>query len=360
MADKRKNPPSAAAALVKRQRQEDETSDNSAALIITNASSASAVSVVGMIKRTSGLQAPIMLLAGHAGDVFSCRFDPSGQHIASAGFDRQILLWNTYGDCVNYGLIKGHAGVIMELNWSRDGSHIFTCSTDKTLGLWDAATGERVKKFKGHTGFVNSCSPARRGPEIVVSGGDDGLIKLWDQRQKNAVDSFGNKYQVTAVCFSDAGDTVFSGGIDNDIKAWDLRKREVVYTLKGHMDTVSGIRLSPDGSYLLSNAMDNTVRIWDVKPFAPANRCIKTFEGAPHGFEKNLIRPAWSPDGTQIASGAGDRTVVVWDVPSRRILYKLPGHKGCVNDVDFHPREPILVSGSTDHMLFLGEINPSK
>lgn len=139
------------------------------------------------------------------------------------------------------------------------------------------------------------------------------------------------------------------------------------------------------------------VRIWDVKPFASANRCIKTFEGrysrlcicarfthsrfppfsqfdwhnlfsrtlymstgAPHGFEKNLIRPAWSPDGTQIASGAGDRTVVVWDVPSRRILYKLPGHKGCVNDVDFHPREPILVSGSTDHMLFLGEINPSK
>ncbi|RUO96637.1 WD40-repeat-containing domain protein [Jimgerdemannia flammicorona] len=293
--------------------------------------------MVLQIKRTSGLQAPIMLLSGHGvcrisclcivdseiyraygslltvffpqGDVFSCRFDPSGQHIASAGFDRQIrtfskiltvieytafsrskiknnmkilaavVLWNTYGDCVNYGLIKGHTGSIMELNWSRDGSHIFTCSTDKTLGLWDVVTGQRVKKFKGHTSFVNSCSPARRGPEILVSGGDDGCIKLWDQREKNAVDTFQNRYQITAVCFSDAGDIVFAGGIDNEIKAWDLRKKDVVYSLKDHLDTISGIRLSPDGSLLLSDAMDNTLRIWDVKPFAPANRCMKVFEG---------------------------------------------------------------------------------
>ncbi|RUS35630.1 hypothetical protein BC938DRAFT_475185 [Jimgerdemannia flammicorona] len=360
MSDKRKDPPSAVSTVVKRQRQEDDQPAASTALTTINAPGSSAVSIVGTIKRTSGLQAPIMLLSGHGGDVFSCRFDPSGQHIASAGFDRQILLWNTYGDCVNYGLIKGHTGSIMELNWSRDGSHIFTCSTDKTLGLWDVVTGQRVKKFKGHTSFVNSCSPARRGPEILVSGGDDGCIKLWDQREKNAVDTFQNRYQITAVCFSDAGDIVFAGGIDNEIKAWDLRKKDVVYSLKDHLDTISGIRLSPDGSLLLSDAMDNTLRIWDVKPFAPANRCMKVFEGAPHGFEKNLIRPTWSPDGTQIAAGSGDRTVVVWDVPSRRILYKLPGHKGCVNDVDFHPREPILVSGSTDHMLFLGEINPSK
>lgn len=33
--------------------------------------------------------------------------------------------------------------------------------------------------------------------------------------------------------------------------------------------------------------------------------------------------------------------MVVWDVGVRRIVYKLPGHKGVVNDVDWHPREPI-------------------
>jgi len=33
--------------------------------------------------------------------------------------------------------------------------------------------------------------------------------------------------------------------------------------------------------------------------------------------------------------------VYVWDVASRNLMYCLPGHKGSVNEVDFHPKEPI-------------------
>jgi len=35
------------------------------------------------------------------------------------------------------------------------------------------------------------------------------------------------------------------------------------------------------------------------------------------------------------------RFVYVWDTVTQRILYKLPGHLGSINDVDFHPNEPI-------------------
>lgn len=97
-------------------------------------------------------------------------------------------------------------------------SQIFTCSADKTLGIWDVETGERVRRWKGHTLVVNSCQVARRGPEMVVSGSDDKTIKLWDNRSKEAVQTFEDKYQVTSVCFSDAGDMVYTGGLDNEIK----------------------------------------------------------------------------------------------------------------------------------------------
>ncbi|KAF9312761.1 hypothetical protein BG003_005949 [Podila horticola] len=313
------------------------------------------------VKRTSALKAPIMQLQGQNGELYTCKFSPSGEHVASAGAEKSIYLWNTYGDCDNFGVIKGHIGAVLELHWSRDGSMIFTASADKTCGVYDVQTGERIKRFKGHTSFVNSCSPARRGPELLASGSDDGSVKIWDLRAKNAVESFDSQYQITSVSFSDAGDLVFAGGIDNNIAAWDMRKKTVAYSLTGHMDTVSGMALSPDGNQLLSNGMDNTVRIWDVKPFsATGNRLLKTLEGAPHGFEKNLIRPAWSKDGGMVGVGAGDRTMVIWDTVTQKILYKLPGHKGCVNEVDFHPREPIVVSCSTDKTMFLGEINPSK
>ena len=42
------------------------------------------------------------------------------------------------------------------------------------------------------------------------------------------------------------------------LQVWDLRQTEVAYTLSGHMDTVTGLSVSPNGHYLLSNGMDDT------------------------------------------------------------------------------------------------------
>ena len=82
--------------------------------------------------------------------------------------------------------------------------------------------------------------------------------------------------------------------------------------------------------------------------------------GAPAGFENTLLRGAWSKDddGRRVAVGGADRTVCIWEVESGKVLYKvrigrtlylstfscpvqLPGHKGTVTSVDFHPKEPI-------------------
>lgn len=40
--------------------------------------------------RTSGLQAPVMELTGHSGEVFCAKFDPNGNYIASGSMDRSI------------------------------------------------------------------------------------------------------------------------------------------------------------------------------------------------------------------------------------------------------------------------------
>ncbi|KAJ3041905.1 U5 small nuclear ribonucleoprotein [Rhizophlyctis rosea] len=255
--------------------------------------------------------------------------------------------------------LKGHSGAILELQWSRDGRNIFSASTDKTGGVFDAETGERVKKLKGHNGYVNSCATPRRGAELIATASDDNTVKIWDPREKNAIKTFDDKYPVTAVQFGLDEGLCYAGGLDNQIKAWDLRKDAVAYTLDGHFDTITGLRLSPDGDYLLSNSMDNTVRIWDIKPFAATTtRMLKIFEGAVHGFERNLLKPCWSPDGDYVATGCGDRTVMVWDVARNTVAYKLPGHKGVVNEVDWS--NTILASASNDKTLFVGELNTAE
>lgn len=166
--------------------------------------------------------------------------------------------------------------------------------------------------------------------------------QIWDPRKKVAVDLIETDYPITALASSEAGNELYSGGIDNDIKVWDLRKKAVVYTMVGHTDTITSLEVSPDSQTLLSNAMDSSVRTWDIRPFAPLDRQIKMYDGAMSGLEKNLIRASWDPKGERIAAGSGDRTVVIWDTRTGKLLYKLPGHRGTVNDVRFHPgSEPI-------------------
>ena len=138
---------------------------------------------------------------------------------------------------------------------------------------------------------------------------------------------------------------MFTGGIDNDIKVWDLRKQAVTYTLIGHADTVTSLQLSPDNQTLLSNAHDSTVRTWDVRPFAPADRRIMTFDGAPTGQERNLLKASWDSKGEKITAGSGDQSVAIWEARTGKLLNKLPGHRGAVNDVRFHPLgEPLCKS----------------
>lgn len=316
-----------------------------------------------------------MELSGHSGEIFTAKFDPTGNLIASGAMDRSIsklcptvfqfataanrhtVLWRTYGDCENYGLLTGHRGAVLDLQWSRDSEILFSASADMHLASWDLTSGQRIRRYVGHEEVINTLDISKRGEEMLISGSDDGTIGIWDPRTKNAADYIETQFPITAVAISEAGNEIYSGGIDNDIKVWDIRKKGVVYSMLGHQDTITTLRVSPDSQSLLSYSMDSTARTWDIRPFAPTERHIRTFDGAQVGIEKNLVQASWDKDGKKIGVGAGDGTVVIWSSDNGKLLYKLPGHKGTVNVAEFAPgKDPIILSASADRTMLLGEL----
>lgn len=58
-----------------------------------------------------------------------------------------------------------------------------------------------------------------------------------------------------------------------------------------------------------------------------------------------------------MAIGGADRALTVWDSTTGEIRYKLPGHTGTVVATDWHPSEPVVVSGGVEGVLYLGEVD---
>ena len=78
-----------------------------------------------------------------------------------------VDLWNTYGECANYGVINAaHTNAILDLNWTSDGDKLMSASTDKTGRLWDVESGECIRKFKGH----RYATPQKKKLILICSG----------------------------------------------------------------------------------------------------------------------------------------------------------------------------------------------
>ncbi len=322
--------------------------------------------------RTSSLAAPNVLLTGHDGPVYSITFDQSGRYLASASMDKQIFLWDIFSSngessCNNYNVLSGHKNAVLEIQWGQK-DQLLSCSADHTLATWDTNIGIRTRKFDSHKGIVNCCSMLKDNATIFASGSDDKIVFIWDARSKYPVGTIPHEFPVTSLCFNNDGSTIFSGSIDNVIRKFDIRnlsvdkfeydivESEVLY---GHMDTITGLSVSPDGNYLLSNSMDCTCRKWDIRPFTMAlqnGRCEKIYEGAVNSAEKNLIRCSWSVDMEYITCGSANKYVHIWDSLTGKLLYYLGGHKGSVNQTIFHPYEPIVASCSSDKTIYIGEL----
>ncbi|KIY51675.1 U5 snRNP complex subunit [Fistulina hepatica ATCC 64428] len=362
---KRPNPENESAMIIKRARSNEPQPSNQIAISSANDEKG----LIRTVKRTSNLEAPIISLSGaHSSEILSCRFDPTGQNIAACSTDRSVSLWRTYPPNTNYGLLSNLSKApILDLQWSLYSPVLYTVSADHTLCLTDVTTGQRIRKIRAHREIINAVDrtmASGSGIELVATASDDGTVKIWEggeDASKTAVSTFDIGCPVTAVCWSADATQVFIGAIDNEIHVYDLRKGEQVYSLAGHTDTPTSLSLSPNGSYLLSPSLSSQTIIHDIRPFSPSpSRVHRILHGAPAGFENTLLRGAWSKEdgGRRVAVGGADRMVCIWDVETAKILYKLPGHKGTVTAVDFHPKEPIILTASKDGTMLLGEIEP--
>lgn len=104
-------------------------------------------------------------------------------------------------------------------------------------------------------------------PDIILSGGYDHAVKLYDCRSNETVLTVDHGSPVESTLFLPSGGIFISAG-GTEIKVWDIfNGGKLLANISQHHKTVTTLRLASNNSRLMSASLDRHVKIYDLATF---------------------------------------------------------------------------------------------
>src|ERR1700753_2207809 len=201
-------------------------------------------------------------MTGHNHYTMCAQFHPKEDLVVSASLDQSVRVWDISG------LRKKHSAPTSSMSFE-DQMARANASQPDVFGNTDA-----VVKFvlEGHDRGVNWVALHPTLP-LIVSAGDDRLIKLWRMSETKAweVDTCRGHFQNASAClFHPHQDLIMSVGEDKTIRVWDLNKRTSVQSFKRENDRFWVMAAHPQIN-LFAAGHDNGVMVFKLERERPAS-----------------------------------------------------------------------------------------
>jgi WD40 repeat protein/serine/threonine protein kinase len=342
---------------------------------------------------------PVQLLKEHTRDVAAVAFSPDGKHLASAGQDTSIRVWEAATGKREKALLGGHRlSFVTAVAFSPDGKHLASGGQDQRVVVWnlDGDVGEAEVTIQGHADWVLGVAFTPDGDHVVSVGGDPdnpgtpGEARVWDwRREQQAQRTRKHSSRVLALAFSPDGQVLASasGVRDPKLGEWEDKRNTNYYTggevrfwdvspdrplpagpppgaegpgtqvplqeLLAHDFAVTGLAYTHDGRRLITTSYDYKVKVWEV----PANR-ERLRQKKPREITGWQAHSGWvrglavSPDDTRIVTVAGggkrgeqDFGLKVWELETGKLVFQ-QSEKDKLVCVAYSPDGKQLATGS--------------
>lgn len=218
------------------------------------------------------------------GKINALHFSADGTKLVAAtgisGLKGEAIVFDTKSGEVGKTIGEGqHRDILFDAEFSPDGSILATAGYDRDIHLWDFATGKLLRSMTAHNGAVYDLAFAPDGT-VIASASGDGTCKIWQVATGERLDTLNQpEAEQFRVAFTPDSQHIVAAGADNRIRLWRFVSKTapqlnpLLQTRFGHEDAIVDLAVSPDGKQLVTTSADRSLKLWSL----PAVEIVKDF-----------------------------------------------------------------------------------
>ncbi|KAL2521326.1 Transducin/WD40 repeat-like superfamily protein [Forsythia ovata] len=294
-------------------------------------------------------------ISAHDGLIWTMKFSPDGQYLASGGEDGVVCIWrvSSIDASCNTAECKfgsqdmegpsssrrkksshhpsviiperifhieeeplhkfyGHASDVLDLAWSTT-NHLLSSSMDKTVRLWRVGSDECLGVFH-HSNYV-TCVQFNPGDEnYFISGSVDGKVRIFGVTKRRVVRWANVRDVVTAICYQPNGKGFVVGSLSGACRFYETSGDELELQAeiniqgrkKASGNKITGIQfLKNDSERVMITSEDSKIRILDGLEVVHKYRGL-----AKSGSQMSA---SFTSSGRHIISVGEDSRIYVWN-----------------------------------------------
>ncbi len=226
-------------------------------------------------------------------------------------------------------LLGRHNTEVYGLALSPNSKILVSGSEDGEIKLWDVSTGKQKSSWKKHNGVFRTMAFSPDG-KILASSSRDGTIKFWDAKkletQARYLGEVNHQGGADSIAFipksCSQSQILASAGESGIIELWDAETRQGIKTLPGHSEEtipfsrVWSVAFSPDCETLASGGHNSKLQLWDWQTKKLKN-VLEMYRPVSKGSKepRPISEVVFSPDGkTLVSSGFHSEYIHVFKV----------------------------------------------
>ncbi|KAJ9599045.1 hypothetical protein L9F63_010502, partial [Diploptera punctata] len=284
-----------------------------------------------------------ILITGFSNGSFFLHELPEVNHIHSLSIsDQQIssVALNNTGDwvamgCVGLGQLlvwewqsetyvmkqQGHFNNMSCLAYSPDGQYIVTGGEDGKVKLWNTSTGFCFVTFSEHTSNITGLQFSHNR-KFIISSSLDGTVRAFDMTRYRNFRTFTSPrpVQFGCVALDSTAEFVAAGGQDVfEIYLWSMKIGRLLEILSGHEGPVVSVAFnpSPASTALVSVSWDKTLKLWNAVESGSAHETIQlTADG---------LCVVYKPDGKEVAVATLDGQITFFECKTSQQVGSIEG-----------------------------------